>query len=70
LTPVWCEFAARVTTLYAAWAVLLLGVALGVLGSLALALPVYVLVERPFSLLLPRGGGGGGGVGGGGGGFK
>jgi hypothetical protein len=48
--------------LYAAWAVVLLGFALGALGSLALALPVYVLVERPFSLLLPRGGGGGGGA--------
>ena len=52
LVPSW--EAAGVTSLYAAWATLLLGTAIALAASLAAALPLHLLVERPCSLLWPR----------------
>ena len=52
LVPSWD--AAGVTTLYAAWATLLLGTAITLAASLAAALPLHCLVERPFAMLWPR----------------
>jgi peptidoglycan/LPS O-acetylase OafA/YrhL len=52
LLPSWAS--EGVATMYAAWAANLLTFALATAASLLLALPMYVVVERPFALLVRR----------------
>ncbi len=52
LLPSWVD--TGVTTLYAAWAWIALSFPLATAGTLLLALPMYLLVERPLSLIVRR----------------
>ena len=52
ILPSWA--AANVTTIWAAWGTGLLGCVVASAAALLIALPCYLLVERPCSLLWPR----------------